>query len=175
VFTMARFSEAFLVLRARDSGMPLALVPTVMIAMNLVYAGVSTPAGELSDRFDRRLVLAGGLVALIAADLVLASAATVAGSLAGAGLWGLHMGLSQGLLASLVADTAPERLRGTAFGLFHLTSGAALLAASVLAGFLWERHGAAATFHAGAAFAAVALAGLLLFVKRTPRAPGLGR
>jgi MFS family permease len=169
VFTMARFSEAFLVLRARDAGMPLALVPTVMIAMNVVYAAASTPAGVLSDRFDRRLVLAGGLAALIAADLLLARGPNVPLVLVGSGLWGLHMGLSQGLLASLVADAAPENLRGTAFGAFHLVSGGALIAASVLAGFLWERHGPGAAFHAGAAFAAAALAGLLILVQRAPQ------
>lgn len=165
-FTLARFSEAFLVLRAREVGLPLALVPLVMVAMNLVYSVVSAPAGALSDRIDRRLVLAAGLASLIAADLVLAFCAGVAGALAGAGLWGLHMGLSQGLLAALVADTAPPRLRATAFGLFNLVAGAALLLASLLAGFLWERVGSGATFLCGAGFSAVALAGLLAGVRR---------
>jgi MFS family permease len=166
VSTLARFSEAFLVLRATEVGLPLALVPAVMIAMNLVYALASTPAGELSDRVDRRLVLAGGLASLIAADLVLASVGTVAGALVGAGFWGLHMGLSQGLLAAMVADAAPARLRGTAFGLFHLLSGAALLLASALAGLLWQQLGSAATFLCGAALSAVALAGLLVVIRR---------
>jgi MFS family permease len=166
VFTLARFSEAFLVLRAQEVGFPLALVPAVMIAMNLVYAAVSTPAGGLSDRVDRRLMLAGGLASLIAADLVLARFGSIAGVLVGAGLWGLHMGLSQGLFAAMVADTAPKALRGTAFGVFHLVSGVALLAASLLAGFLWEHFGAGATFLCGAWFAAVALAGVLVLVVR---------
>jgi len=166
VFTLARFSEAFLVLRSQQVGFPLALVPVVMIAMNLVYAAVSSPAGGLSDRVDRRLVLAGGLASLILADLVLACFGSIAGVLVGAGLWGLHMGLSQGLLAAMVADTAPKALRGTAFGLFHLVSGVALLLASLLAGFLWESFGSGATFLCGASFAGVALAGLLVLVWR---------
>lgn len=168
VFTLARFSEAFLILRAQEVGLALALVPAVMLAMNAVYAASATPAGALSDRVDRRLVLAGGLAALVAADLVLAFAGSVVGVLLGAGLWGLHMGLTQGLFAALVADTAPARLRGTAFGLFHLVSGGALLAASLLAGLLWQRVGSAATFLAGASFAALALLGLLVFVRRRP-------
>lgn len=166
VFTLARFSEAFLVLRAREVGLPLALVPAVMIAMNLVYALASTPAGALSDRLDRRIVLAGGLAPLVAADLVLACVDTVPGALVGAGLWGLHMGLSQGLLAAMVADAAPASLRGTAFGLFHLVTGAALLLSSVLAGFLWERIGSGATFLCGGAFAIAALVGLLALIRR---------
>ena len=168
VFTLARFSEAFLVLRAQEVGLPLAFVPVVMIAMNLVYAVASTPAGDLSDRIDRRLVLAGGLASLIAADLVLACFGSVAGVLAGAGLWGLHMGLSQGLFAALVADTAPKALRGTAFGFFHLASGAATLLASLLAGVLWEGFGSAATFLCGAVFSGAALGGLLVLLWREP-------
>jgi MFS family permease len=167
-FTLARFSEAFLVLRAREVGLPLALVPLVMIAMNLVYALVSTPAGGLSDRTDRRVVLAAGLAALIVADLVLAGLGSIAGVLVGAGLWGLHMGLSQGLFAAMVADAAPVRLRGTAFGVFHLVSGAMLFLASLLAGLLWERLGPAATFLGGAAFATLALAGLLAWARPRP-------
>jgi MFS family permease len=166
VFTLARFSEAFLVLRAREVGLPLAFVPAVLIAMNLVYAASSTPAGDLSDRIDRRLVLASGLASLVAADLVLAGSGSIAGALAGAGLWGLHMGLSQGLFAAMVADTAPARLRGTAFGLFDLVSGAALFFASLLAGALWENFGSAAAFLCSAALAAAALAGLLVLVRR---------
>jgi len=166
VFTLARFSEAFLVLRAQEVGIPLVFVPVVMIAMNLVYAAASTPAGELSDRVDRRLVLAGGLASLIAADLVLASSGSVAGVLGGAGLWGLHLGLSQGLLAAMVADSAPSTLRGTAFGFFHLASGLATILASVLAGVLWEGFGSAATFLVGALFAGLALTGLLVHVWR---------
>jgi MFS family permease len=137
-----------------------------MIVMNLVYAVVSTPAGSLSDRVDRRLVLAAGLVALIAADLTLVVSRGTGGALAGAGLWGAHLGLTQGLLAAMVADTAPPRLRGTAFGLFNLVLGAALFVASLLAGFLWQRFGSRATFLYGAAAASVALAGTLVLVRR---------
>ena len=166
VFTMARFSEAFLVLRAQDAGLAVALVPLIMVVMNVVYAAVATPAGRWSDRIDRRIVLAFGLVALIAADVVLALAGTVAGVLIGAALWGLHMGLSQGLLAALVADTAPPSLRGTAFGVFNLASGVAMLAASALAGALWTFYGPAQTFLAGALFAALSLAGLFTLIRR---------
>ena len=166
IFTMARFSEAFLVLRAQDVGFATALVPLVMVAMNVVYSVIATPAGRWSDRVDRRLVLAVGLLALIAADLVLALFGTVAGALIGSALWGLHMGLSQGLLAALVADTAPASLRGTAFGVFNLATGIAVLAASALAGLLWTLYGAQATFLAGAVFALLALVGLFAVARR---------
>jgi MFS family permease len=166
VFTLARFSEAFLILRARDVGLPLALAPVVMVMMNLVYALASTPAGSLSDRIDRRLPLAAGLGALILADVVLAGLPTLAGVLLGAALWGLHMGLTQGVLAALVADAAPARLRGTAFGVFNLASGVAMLAASGVAGALWAAFGPGATFAAGGGFAALALAGLAITIRR---------
>lgn len=166
VFTMARFSEAFLVLRAQDVGLAVALVPIVMVVMNIVYSLVSTPAGSLSDRIDRRLLLAVGLGVLVAADAVLALVPNVAGVLAGVALWGLHMGLTQGVLAALVADAAPENLRGTAFGLFNLATGVTLLAASALAGLLWTKLGAPATFAAGGAFAALAALGLLAVIRR---------
>lgn len=169
VFTMARFSEAFLVLRAQDVGLAIALVPLVMVIMNLVYAVVATPAGRLSDRIDRRIVLGAGLLALISADVVLALFDTVAGTFAGVALWGLHMGLSQGLLATLVADTAPESLRGTAFGVFNLASGVALLAASTLAGALWTIFGPEQTFLVGAAFAGLALVGLTVMAPTTAK------
>src|SRR5579883_1085036 len=136
VFTLARFSEAFLVLRASDVGLRPLLVPTVMVAMNVAYALVSAPAGSLSDRIGRRVVLMAGLLALIAADLVLGFWGSIAGALVGAGIWGLSNGLTQGLLAALVADAAPASLRGTAFGIFNLLTGIALLAASGLAGLL---------------------------------------
>ncbi|MGE0112159.1 MULTISPECIES: MFS transporter [Burkholderiales] len=162
VFTLARFSEAFLVLRAEQSGVPLALVPLVMVAMNGVYAASAYPFGRLADRMDHRTLLALGLAVLIAADLVLASGTHWATLLAGVALWGVHMGMTQGLLATMVADTAPDDLRGTAFGFFNLVSGVALLAASVLAGLLWDQLGANFTFYTGAAFSALALAVLLL-------------
>lgn len=167
IFTMARFSEAFLVLRARDVGLPLAWTPLVMVVMNVVYAVIAKPAGDLADRTDRRKILAAGLLALIAADLVLSGWSSVAGVLAGAALWGLHMGLTQGLLSALIADAAPAALRGTAFGVFHLITGVALLAASVLAGVLWEGLGARGTFTAGAVFAG---ASLLVLAAWRPRA-----
>lgn len=160
VFTLARFSEAFLVLRAQQSGIPMALVPLVMVAMNLVYALSAYPLGKLSDRMSHTRLLAFGLVVLIAADLVLASSNHWGVVLAGVALWGVHMGMTQGLLAAMVADTAPADLRGTAYGFFNLVSGLAMLAASVVAGLLWDRLGASFTFHAGAAFCVMALAGL---------------
>jgi MFS family permease len=170
VFNLARFSEAFLVLRAKDAGLALGLTPLVLIAMNLVYALSAAPAGRLSDRIDRRLVLGAGLLVLIGADLVLAFAGgSLAGAFVGVGLWGLHLGLTQGLLSAMVADAAPADARGTAFGLFNLVSGLAFLAASSAAGLLWQGPGPAATFVAGAALAAAALAGLLAARRDTRR------
>ncbi len=169
VLTLARFSEAFLVLRAADTGLSDTWVPLVMVVMSVVYAASAYPAGVLSDRMDRDSILVAGLLVLIAADVVLAMATTVEATLIGVALWGLHMGLTQGLLATLVADTAPPALRGTAYGLFNLVSGVALLVASVVAGALWEWVGPAATFWAGAGFTAVALAGLVLRRRRDGR------
>jgi MFS family permease len=160
VFTLARFSEAFLILRAQSIGLPLALVPAVMVVMNVAYALSAYPAGLLSDKVDRTTVLVLGLALLIFADIVLGLAGGVAGVAIGVVLWGLHMGLTQGLLATLVADAAPAELRGTAFGMFNLVSGVALLAASIIAGALWDAAGPRGTFLAGAAFTAIALAGL---------------
>ncbi len=161
VFTLARFSEAFLVLRAQDVGIALGYVPLVLIAMNVVYAVFAYPAGIAADRVSARTLLLLGLTLLVAADLVLAAAATPALVIAGSALWGAHMALTQGLLSKLVADTAPDHLRGTAFGIFNLASGIALLLASVIAGALWSGFGASATFLAGAAFAAATALGLL--------------
>jgi len=160
VFTLARFSEAFLVLRAEDAGLGLAMVPAVMVVMNLCYAGAAFPAGAAADRVGARKLLLLGLVLLVMADLVLAAASSPVPVLAGAALWGLHMAFTQGLLAKLVADAAPADLRGTAFGLFNLVSGGALLLANLIAGGMWSAYGAAATFAAGAAFAAVAAVGV---------------
>jgi MFS family permease len=175
VFTLARFSEAFLILRAQDVGLAIGLVPLIMIVMNLVYGAVAYPAGVAADSLAPRTLLVSGLGVLIAADLVLALAASPAQAFIGAALWGLHMALTQGLLAKLVADTAHAELRGTAFGIFNLVSGAALLLASLTAGVLWSVYGAAATFIAGAVFAALAAAGLLLYrpgPRTAARAPG---
>ena len=162
ILTLARFSEAFLILRAQDLGMKLALVPLVLVLMNLVYTAIAYPAGIAADRGHRKALLVWGLLALVAANVVLAATAHFTGLFIGVVLWGAHMGLTQGLLATLVADAAPAHLRGTAFGIFHLVCGVALLAASVLAGWLWGAYTPAHTFYAGAAFTGVALAGLLV-------------
>jgi MFS family permease len=162
VLTLARFSEAFLIIRAQDLGIALALVPVVLVVMNLAYTAIAYPAGLAADRGHGRALLVWGFLALITADLVLAASADPVLFFVGILLWGAHMGLTQGLLAAMVADAAPAQLRGTAFGVFHLVSGVALLAASVLAGWLWSVYGAAYTFYAGAAFTALALAGFLI-------------
>ncbi|AHG63806.1 MFS transporter [Advenella mimigardefordensis] len=157
VFTLARFSEAFLVLRAQQGGMALALVPLALVIMNLVYSLSAYPIGILSDRMSHRTLLALGLVVLIIADLVLASSNHWAFVIIGVAIWGLHMGMTQGLLATMVADTAPADLRGTAFGFFNLVSGIAMLFASVVAGLTWDSFGAEYTFIVGAAVSLLAL------------------
>jgi MFS family permease len=167
VFTLARFREAFLVLRAAGVGVPRALVPAVMGAMNLVYALAADPLGELADRADRRVLLALGVALLVAADLALALAGGWAGVLGGAALWGLHLAATQGLLSAMVANAAPAELRGTAFGLFNLVQGVALPLGSALAGLPWMLAGPAATFLAGTGFALVAGGALL---RRAPTA-----
>ena len=161
VFTLARFSEAFLVLRAQQGGIPMALVPLVMVTMNLIYALSAYPFGMLSDRMSHRQLLASGLVILIAADLVLATNDHWSVLIAGVALWGIHLGITQGLLARMVADSAPVDLRGTAYGFFNLMSGIALLIASTVAGLLWDKFGPAFTFYAGAGFCVITLAGLV--------------
>ncbi len=157
VFTLARFSEAFLVLRAEQSGVAIAYVPLVMVLMSLVYAATAYPFGKLSDGMSHGRMLVWGLLVLIAADLVLAWDAHWAVVLLGVSLWGVHMGITQGLLLRMVADTAPADLRGTAFGFFNLMSGLAMLLASVLAGLLWQTMGAASTFYGGALISVLAL------------------
>lgn len=169
VFTLARFSEAFLVLRASNLGLGNDYVPLVLVVMNAVYAASSYPAGHISDRVDRRLVLAAGGIALIVADLFLATATGITGLAVGVCFWGLHMGLSQGLLAALVADAAPADRRGNAFGVFSLASGIILLAASIVAGELWDRIGAPATFFAGATFALLGVLGLAIQMRSARR------
>ena len=164
VLTLARFSEAFLILRAQNAGLSLAFAPLVLVVMNIVYALSSYPLGALSDRIDRKTMLAIGFATLSVADIVLAAAPTLTIVMIGVAIWGLHMGVTQGLLSALVADEAPVRLRATAFGVFNFASGIALLVASLIAGILWEQIGPAATFIAGAAFSTLGL--LALFVTR---------
>jgi len=165
VFTLARFSESFLVLRAAGEGLPLALAPLVLVAMSLVYGLGAYPAGVAADSGRSRGLFAWGLIALIAADALLAWGRGLVMVFAGIALWGAHMALTQGLLGKLVADSAPPRLRGSAFGLFNLATGVAMLFASLLAGLLWEWIGPSATFAAGGGFAAAALL-LILFRRR---------
>ena len=155
--SLARFSEAFLVLRAENVGVALAYAPLVMVGMNAVFALVAYPAGRLADRLGPQGLLAAGTAMLVAADLVLAFAANALALAAGVALWGLHMGLTQGLLAAMVAAKAPPERRGTAFGVYNLACGAALLSASVLAGALWQFAGPRSVFLAGAALAAAAI------------------
>jgi len=161
LFTLARFSEAFLVLRAQQVGVAIPFVPLVMVAMNVVYSGSAYPFGKLSDRMSHGKLLMFGLLVLIASDLVLATGGHWSIVLFGIMLWGLHMGMTQGLLATMVADTAPADLRGTAYGVFYLASGFAMLVASLLAGLLWEMLGSQFTFYAGATLSATAMIGLL--------------
>ncbi len=160
LFTLARFSEAFLILKAQQSGLPLMWLPMVLVVMNITYALASYPAGVVSDRFGRTTLLGFGMIMLIAADIVLARSTALAGITVGIVLWGVHMGLTQGTLATIVADHAPKALRGTAFGLYNLVTGLALLIASPLAGYLWESQGAPLTFYFGAGFALLALIAL---------------
>jgi MFS family permease len=164
VFTLARFSEAFLILRAQQLGLPDAYAPLVLVTMNVVFALTAYPFGRLADRMSHRRLLGYGLAVLIVADLILANATGLAAVAVGVAAWGLHMGMTQGLLATMVADTAPAELRGTAYGFFNLASGVAMLIASVVAGLLWDMLGAAATFFAGAAFAA----GAVILLTRLP-------
>nr|WP_253912198.1 MFS transporter [Pseudomonas sp. CVAP\ len=164
VFTLARFSEAFLVLRAQQAGLSATWVPLVMVVMSVFYALSAYPAGWLSDRISRTKLLCLGMGLLVLADLVLAQSHSILTMMLGVALWGLHMGFSQGILATLVADTAPDELKGTAFGIFNLLSGVCLLIASVLAGWLWQTVGAQSTFITGAVLAALAM--LLLMLRR---------
>lgn len=159
-FTLARFSEAFLILRAQNVGLAAMWVPAVLVLMNVVYAAAAYPAGVLSDRINRKRLLGVGLLLLVVADLALALLPSIAGVAVGVAFWGLHMGVTQGLFATLVADASPPELRGTAFGYYNLLTGITMLAASVIAGLLWDSCGPAATFFAGVAFTLLALAGL---------------
>ncbi|MBI5619254.1 MAG: MFS transporter [Gammaproteobacteria bacterium] len=167
VFTLARFSEAFLVLRARDGGLPIAYAPLVLIGMNVVYAAAAYPCGKLADRVSHTRLLVAGIAVLVLADAALAYGDRWYFVAPGIALWGLHLAMTQGLLATMVAATAPPALRGTAFGLFNLVRGIAMLVGSTGAGLLWERYGASATFLAGGAFAAGAL--VLTIIRRPSR------
>lgn len=169
VIALARFSEAFLVLRAADRGLPTTFVPLVLVVMSLVYAATAYPAGRLSDRVSRYTLLTLGMAALAAADVALALANGYTLLFAGIALWGLHMGLTQGVLASLIADVAPVAYRGTAFGMFNLASGAGLLVASGVAGWLWDRHGASLAFWVGAGIALAAACMSMAFSTRPIR------
>lgn len=164
VFTLARFSEAFLVLRAQQSGVPLALIPLVMVVMNVLYSLSAYPFGKLSDGMSHTRLLQWGLMVLIGADVVLALSSHWMGVILGVALWGIHMGMTQGLLAAIIAKTAPRDLRGTAFGIFSLVSGVGLLIASVGAGAIWETFGAEYTFYAGA----VICLATLVYLRKTP-------
>ncbi len=167
--TLARFSEAFLILRAQDVGLSMAMAPVVMVLMNVAYAGSAYPVGKLADRTDRHTLLTIGFVLLIVSDVALAAAHGPTLLLAGVVLWGLHMGFTQGLLAAMVADAAPSARRGTAFGLFYLASGIAMLLASAIAGVLWSRIGPSATFVAGAGFVSLATIASLFLRRHTSR------
>lgn len=172
MFTLARFSEAFLVLRALHGGIPVAYVPLVMVGMNLIYSASAYPFGRLSDRMNHGTLLSLGLMVLIAADLVLAAGDHWTTVAAGVSLWGLHQGITQGLLATMVANASPVDLRGTAYGFFNLASGAAMLVASAVAGLLWDRFGPSFTFYTGAAFAALTMTGLAVHAWRQNRLRG---
>jgi MFS family permease len=161
VFTLARFSEAFLILRAQNIGLNAMWVPAVLVLMNVIYALSAYPAGVLADRINRKGLLVTGLLFLAGADLSLAFMPNRGGIALGVILWGLHMGFTQGLFATLVADASPAALRGTAYGYFNLLTGLAMLAASIIAGALWDAYGPAGTFLAGLSFALLSLAGLL--------------
>lgn len=166
VLTLARFSEAFLILRAQTAGLSLALAPLVLVVMNIVYALSAYPLGVLSDRIDRKLLIVIGFAVLIAADVILAVAPNLPTVMIGVAVWGLHMGMTQGLLSALVADEAPRTLRASAFGVFNCVSGIALLFASLTAGALWENFGPSATFMAGAAFTAIGLVGTAALLRK---------
>jgi len=160
VFTLARFSEAFLILRAQAVGVPITLVPAVLVVMNMIFTLGAYQAGVIADARGRYGVLVIGIALLIAADLILAFPPSILGVALGVAVWGLHLAFTQGVLTTLVADKAPAELRGTAFGFFHLLTGGALLCASVLAGVLWDVLGPQATYLAGACIAAISLLGV---------------
>lgn len=168
VIALARFSEVFLVLRAADRDLPITFIPLVLVVMSLVYSASACPVGRLSDRMSRTVLLALGMATLVAADIALAMAHDYALLFVGIALWGLHMGLSQGILAIMITDVAPAEYRGTAFGVFNLVSGGALLLASGVAGWVWDRYGPASTFWLGTWLAALATVLALGFSTQPP-------
>jgi MFS family permease len=159
-FTLARFSEAFLLLRASGLGLSAGWMPMIFIIMNIVYAATAYPIGVLSDRIGRNGLLAMGILLLIVADIMLAFGGNLIWIFAGVVLWGLHLGMTEGLLSALIAGAAPADVRGTAFGIYNLLTGMVALVASGLAGLLWTAYGPAETFTAGAIFAAISLVGM---------------
>lgn len=162
VFTLARFSEAFLVLRVMNFGMPIAVAPGIMVIMSFTFAISAYPFGKLADQMSHSKLLIIGILILMVADILLAINHHWIALIAGVSLWGIHMGMTQGLLATMIADVAPVDLRGTAYGFFNLASGLMMLVASMLAGFLWEYYGPSMTFYAGAGFCVLALIGLVI-------------
>ncbi|MDR0453959.1 MAG: MFS transporter [Deferribacteraceae bacterium] len=165
-FSLARFSEAFLVLRAKECLINIAFVPLVMVVMNIIYSFCSYPFGKLSDKGGHTKILITGLFVLIAADFILAVNAHWAFMLIGVAVWGVHMGMTQGLLSRMIADAAPVELRGTAFGFFNLVSGISMLIASIIAGIMWDKLGWSYTFYTGAGFCLVTIAALALHSMR---------
>lgn len=172
LISLARFSEAFLVLRASDEGLPLTFIPLVLVVMSLAYTLTAYPAGRLSDSLSRTTLLALGMGTLAVADVALALANGYALLFTGIALWGLHLGLTQGILASMITDVAPMAYRGTAFGVFNLLSGAALLVASGLAGWLWDQYSPSAAFWMGSLVATMAIIATLQFSNSTAKAAG---
>jgi MFS family permease len=167
LMALARISDAFLILRVTGLGLPIAYAPLILVAMNFVYGALAYPAGFLADRMQRKTLLLFGILALIAADATLALASNLWGGALALALWGLHLALTQGLTASMVAASAPPERRGTAFGLFNLISGLAMLIGNLGGGLLWDFSGPAVTFTASAIVLGIALL-LLPLVDREP-------
>jgi len=162
LFTLARFSEAFLILKGIEVGLSEALSPLTLALFNLAYVALAYPAGALSDRISPKAILIAGIAVLIGGNLVLAWTTGYAGLIVGVALWGAHMALTQGIFSRMIADSAPDHLRATSFGAFWFVTGIASLLASLGAGMLWDRDGSSATFIASAGAAAVAMAMLSL-------------
>jgi MFS family permease len=162
LFALARFSEAFLILKGIDTGLSEAMSPITLAIFNLAYVGLAYPAGAMSDRISPKKLLMSGMAVLVAGDLVLARSGSFAGLVVGTALWGAHMALTQGIFSRMIADSAPEKLRATSFGAFWFVTGIATLLASLGAGWLWDREGSSAVFATSAGVAAMALVMLSL-------------